>query len=97
VQFIGQQILEPKKSPFVLLDNQRRAFALVRARVEAAATSKSRPAKTIILVEGPPGSGKSVVAAQVWAALVTHPKLPPRQRGHYDHIGKPEFKLEIPF
>lgn len=75
VQQIGGQILDPKASPFVLLDNQRRAFALVKARVSQAVVGK-RPKKTVILVEGPPGSGKSVVAAKVWASLVTDPDLP---------------------
>ena len=74
VQHIGEQILKREESPFVLLDNQRRAFALVRARVSQA-TLEKRPKKTVILIEGPPGSGKSVVAAKVWASLVTDPRL----------------------
>jgi hypothetical protein len=75
VQQIGEQILNPDKSPFVLLDNQRRAFALIQARVSQAVIGR-RPKKTVILVEGPPGSGKSVVAAKVWASLAVHPELP---------------------
>ncbi len=74
VQHIGEQILNREQSPFVLLDNQRTAFALVTARVSQATLGK-RPKKTVILIEGPPGSGKSVVAAKVWASLVTNPNL----------------------
>jgi len=75
VQQIGSQILHPDQSPFVLLDNQRRAFALVRARV-AQAVLGTKPKKTVILVEGPPGSGKSVVAAKIWASLAVDEDLP---------------------
>jgi SpoVK/Ycf46/Vps4 family AAA+-type ATPase len=76
VQFIGEQILKPNDSPFVLLDNQRRAFALVKARVGQAVLGIKKPKKTVILIQGPPGSGKSVVAAKVWASLVTDSTLP---------------------
>jgi hypothetical protein len=76
VQIIGEQILNKDRSPFVLLDGQRTAFALVKARVTQAVTGRVRPKKTVILIEGPPGSGKSVVAAKVWASLVTNSELP---------------------
>jgi hypothetical protein len=75
VRQVGEQILDPSASPFVLLDNQRRAFALVKARVFQAVVGQ-RPKKTVLLVEGPPGSGKSVVAAKVWASLVADTDLP---------------------
>jgi DUF2075 family protein len=70
VQLVGDQILNPASSPFVLLGNQRVAFATVKASVIKVATA-GRPKKTVILIEGPPGSGKSAVAAKVWASLVT--------------------------
>jgi hypothetical protein len=77
VRQIGEQILHPEKSPFVLLDNQRRAFSLCRAQVESALFQQgSAAAKKVIVVEGPPGSGKSVVAAKIWAALATDEKMP---------------------
>ena len=75
VRQIGEQILDPKTSPFVLIDKQRNAFNLVRAKVSQAIIGNKNPKKTVIIVEGPPGSGKSVVAAKVWASLVTDPQL----------------------
>jgi len=77
VRQIGHQILHPEDSPFVLLDNQRRAFSLCRAQVESALFQQGKvSAKKVIVVDGPPGSGKSVVAAKIWAALATDEKLP---------------------
>ncbi len=76
VRQIGAQILDPASSPFELLDHQRRAFALVRARIEAKVLGGSHPKKQVILIEGPPGSGKSVLAARIWSSLVTDARLP---------------------
>ena len=76
VRQIGEQILAPDSSPFELLDNQRRAFAMARARVEDALFSEGTIKKQVILIDGPPGSGKSVLAAKIWAALVTDERLP---------------------
>lgn len=73
VALVGEQILSTDRSPFVLLDGQRKAFDVVRARVEQI-LAKRRPVKTVILVYGPPGSGKSAVAAKVWASLVSNPQ-----------------------
>lgn len=71
VALVGEQILCAQSSPFVLLDGQRKAFDVVRARVEQALAQR-QPTKTVILVYGPPGSGKSAVAARVWASLVSN-------------------------
>jgi hypothetical protein len=76
VRQIGAQIEDPGSSPFVLLDHQRRAFAMVRQRLESGALRKSATRKQVILVEGPPGSGKSVLAARIWSGLVTDDALP---------------------
>ena len=76
VRQIGAQIQDRANSPFELLDHQRRAFALVRARLEAEVFGADRPRKQVILIQGPPGSGKSVLAARVWSALVTDDRLP---------------------
>lgn len=75
---IGAQILDPSNSAFELLDGQRRAFAecsaVIRDNFHAAGTTT--PPKRVIIVKGPPGSGKSVIAAKLWASLVTDKKLP---------------------
>lgn len=77
VRQIGDQILDPNNTPFELLDNQRRAFALCKAQVNASLfSSTSKKGKKVIVIEGPPGSGKSVVAAKIWAALATDKRLP---------------------
>ena len=57
VALIGKQILDPASSPFVLQGNQRVAFAMVNATV-AKVVTRRKPKKTVILIEGPPGSGK---------------------------------------
>lgn len=78
---IGRQILEPKSTYFELLDDQRRAFSLCRATAqEVVQTYKAGSVqKKLILVKGPPGSGKSAVAARLWASLVTDTHLPEGQ------------------
>jgi hypothetical protein len=75
---IGAQILDPESTPFELLDNQRRAFALCKAVVEECflTSAKREPKKRVVIVEGPPGSGKSAIAARLWASVVTDDRLP---------------------
>ena len=75
---IGAQILSPKAEVFELLDNQRKAFALCRSIVKDTflTTESAAPPKKVILIKGPPGSGKSVIAARLWASLVTDRNLP---------------------
>lgn len=76
VRQIGAQIRDCAHSPFELLDYQRRAFALVRARLESKVLGCGAPLKQVIIIQGPPGSGKSVLAARIWSELVTDERLP---------------------
>jgi hypothetical protein len=54
------------REQFVLLDQQRLAFNLVLHATEAA---RARDAKTVIIVTGGPGSGKSVIALSLLGEL----------------------------
>lgn len=67
---VGALVADRKSSPFVLLDEQRTAFARTMAEIEEAVRSGDDK-RRVVIVHGPPGSGKSVVAAQVWARLAT--------------------------
>lgn len=49
--------------PFVLLDKQREGFQLVMSALEESIEDDK---KKVIIVEGPPGSGKSAVAVNLW-------------------------------
>lgn len=74
---VGEQILDPSSSPFELLDGQRKALAECLATVNSAVFSNTGlQNRKVIIIRGPPGSGKSVVAAKLWASMVTNPALP---------------------
>lgn len=77
---IAGQINDSSTSPFELLDGQRRAFALCKSNIEKNVFEKAfqgeMPRKMVIVVDGPPGSGKSVVAAKIWASILGDSRLP---------------------
>jgi hypothetical protein len=75
MQQIGRTILDGDVRHFELLDNQRRALSLCLAEAKDAIRARGIP-KKVVLVEGPPGSGKSAVAARLWASLVTDKETP---------------------
>lgn len=81
VRQVASAIAHPKSSPFVLLDEQRAGFEKCMKHVErvlkpAKASAKTRrDAKSVIIVEGPPGSGKSVIAAHLWAQVAADPRI----------------------
>lgn len=53
--------------PFVLLDEQRKGFQLVMSALDRQIETDK---KQVIIVEGPPGSGKSAVAVNLWFEAV---------------------------
>ncbi len=75
VRQVAKTILDPKETQFVLLDEQRLGFEYCMDRIERALDGKTGTGKTVILIEGPPGSGKSVLAAHLWATLSQDPRM----------------------
>ncbi|MCU7492868.1 MAG: DUF2075 domain-containing protein [Ignavibacteria bacterium] len=64
-----------KTSPFVLLDEQRKGFSECISIIKEVLEKDDK--KHVVIVQGPPGSGKSALAANLWAEcveLVQEPK-----------------------
>ena len=69
IRQLADQILNPEQQQFVLLDGQREAFQKCWHRIRQAVLEADPPRKTVIFIVGPPGCGKSVIAARLWASL----------------------------
>lgn len=75
VRHVSSLLQDPRTSPFVLLDQQRQAYDLILHEIEKHAAMAAQGKRLVVLVEGPPGSGKSVLAAQLWAKMAVHPTV----------------------
>lgn len=75
IRQISNLVNEDDQSVFVLLDNQRTGFELCLAKIDGLLQKKSQDEKAVIIIDGPPGSGKSVLAAKLWAALAQDDRI----------------------
>ena len=65
---VAKNFLESNNSPFVLLDEQRKGFEIAFEKIKSSIKNKEQ--KQVIIIEGPPVSGKSALAANLWAEAV---------------------------
>ncbi|MBC8243311.1 MAG: DUF2075 domain-containing protein [Verrucomicrobia bacterium] len=76
VRQMAEQVKDASGGPFELLDGQRLGLALCRSEIEKAIfRDDGIVQKTVIIIDGPPGSGKSVLAGKLWASLATDDRI----------------------
>ena len=69
IRQLSDLILRDDQQVFVLLDEQRKGYEYCLLQIDELLASAQPDQKLAIVIEGPPGSGKSVLAAKLWAAL----------------------------
>jgi DUF2075 family protein len=70
---IARSVEDPETSPFVLLDAQREGFEHCLAHIDQVVEQET--GKGVLIIEGPPGSGKSVLAAHLWSRLIEDERI----------------------
>lgn len=77
IRAIGDTLRSSPNRRLELLDEQRLGLCVALAAVrEAVANVAGKIKKRVVVIEGPPGSGKSAIAASLWAELATDKSLP---------------------
>jgi len=61
---VAQNMKQSQDKPFELIDEQRKGYYLVLKAIDESTKQKNK--KQVIIIEGPPGSGKSALAANLW-------------------------------
>lgn len=69
VRQVAESILSDSSAFYVLLDEQRTGFEVCLEQIEELLATGAPEEKAVVIVVGPPGSGKSVLAAKLWAVL----------------------------
>lgn len=69
IRQVAQSIEDSEAPYFVLLDEQRLGFEVCLQTIDEVLTAIGTRKKATVIVEGPPGSGKSILATRLWAHL----------------------------